>query len=364
VCADGSTFVDRDDEHFGHVLEYMRDGVVSAAEPGVCPSISLLRALKREFGFYCIDLCTEKPMVPHQPEVALVMGGYYNGSTLASMERYDLSSGQWSAAAAMITARRFFGACTLAGELYVAGGFSNEKYLSSVEKYTTPSDTWSAMAPLPSARHQHAAVAVGSSLYVLGGLARSTSESILASVFKYSTTARRARGVRSSPCPRQDGAMLHARSEVISTSSGVVVCVSKIKNPSSSSTRRPTYGARWSPCHSLSLHMVSVCSTAIWSTLSELDTMARVSCASMQHLESGARFALQRTASLAVQPLCSADVCMRQAEGAICRRVWSDTMCQPTHGRPSLTCSRPDLVIAQSRVGLQTLPRSRTFSTR
>jgi hypothetical protein len=26
VCMDGSIFVDRDGEHFGHVLEYMRDG--------------------------------------------------------------------------------------------------------------------------------------------------------------------------------------------------------------------------------------------------------------------------------------------------------------------------------------------------
>jgi hypothetical protein len=53
VCADGSIFVDRDGENFGYVLEYMRDGVVSVAEPGACPSTSLLRALKREFGFYC-----------------------------------------------------------------------------------------------------------------------------------------------------------------------------------------------------------------------------------------------------------------------------------------------------------------------
>jgi hypothetical protein len=28
VCADGSFFVDRCGEHFGHVLEYMRDGIV------------------------------------------------------------------------------------------------------------------------------------------------------------------------------------------------------------------------------------------------------------------------------------------------------------------------------------------------
>jgi hypothetical protein len=94
VCADGSIFVDRDGEHFGHILEYMRDGVVSVAEPGARPSIRLLRALKREFGFYCIELCTEQHTEPQQPEVALVMGGHHADYTLASMERYNTLSGQ------------------------------------------------------------------------------------------------------------------------------------------------------------------------------------------------------------------------------------------------------------------------------
>jgi hypothetical protein len=44
VCADGSIFVGRDGQHFGHVLEYMRNGVVSEAESGARPSVSLLRA--------------------------------------------------------------------------------------------------------------------------------------------------------------------------------------------------------------------------------------------------------------------------------------------------------------------------------
>jgi hypothetical protein len=57
VCADGSIFVDRDGEHFGHVLEYMRDGVVSVASQEASElDIGLLRLLKREFGFYCIEL--------------------------------------------------------------------------------------------------------------------------------------------------------------------------------------------------------------------------------------------------------------------------------------------------------------------
>jgi hypothetical protein len=190
VCADGSIFVDRDGEHFGYILEYMRDSVVSVAEPGARPSVSLLRALKREFGFYCIELCAEHLTEPRQPDMALVMGGFYGGNlTLASMERNDVSSGQWNVAAAMSTARCLFGACVLAGEVYVTGGFCTDSQgaLSSVEKYTPSSDSWSSVAPLPSARSSHAAVAVGSAMYVLGGMDL-VDRSTLASVFKFDST--------------------------------------------------------------------------------------------------------------------------------------------------------------------------------
>jgi hypothetical protein len=184
VCDDGSIFVDRDGEHFGHVLQYMRDGVVSVADPGACPSVSLLRALKREFGFYCIELMAEQAVEEEQPEMAYVMGGAgSDGVELSSMERYDASSGQWSAMAAMGTGRHQFGVCTLAGELYVTGG-DGKGYVSSVEKYTPSSDTWSAVAPLPAARSNHAAVAVGSAMYVLGGF----DGTALASVLKFDST--------------------------------------------------------------------------------------------------------------------------------------------------------------------------------
>jgi hypothetical protein len=171
VCDDGSIFVDRDGEHFGQVLECMRDGMVTVAEPGVRSSVSLLRALKREFGFYCIELLAEQEAEPEQLEVAYVMGGGEMGSRLASMERYDASSGQWSAVAAMGTARSRVGACVVAGELYVSGGHDGSNGLSSsVEKYTPSSDNWSAVAPLLTARSNHAAVVVGSAMYVLGGI--------------------------------------------------------------------------------------------------------------------------------------------------------------------------------------------------
>jgi hypothetical protein len=75
VCVDFSIFVDRDGEHFGHVLECMRDGVVSVAAPGAHPNVSLLRALKREFGFYCIELLVEEPIVPKQLEKCFCHSG-------------------------------------------------------------------------------------------------------------------------------------------------------------------------------------------------------------------------------------------------------------------------------------------------
>jgi hypothetical protein len=188
VCNDGSIFVDRDGEHFGHILEYMRDGVVSVAEPGARPSVSLLRVLKREFGFYCIELSRETADL-NQQEAAYVMGGVTGittTSTTESMERYDAMTGQWSAAPPMGTARRDFGTCVLAGEVYVVGGQhrENRSYLSSAEKFSPSSNTWSAMEAMPDARTSHAAVAVGSAIYVLGGYR----DAHLASVLKFDST--------------------------------------------------------------------------------------------------------------------------------------------------------------------------------
>jgi hypothetical protein len=51
------------------------------------------------------------------------------------MERYDASSGQWSVVAAMGAARSYFGACVVAGALYVTGGIgAGNDRLFSVEK--------------------------------------------------------------------------------------------------------------------------------------------------------------------------------------------------------------------------------------
>jgi hypothetical protein len=208
VCNDGSIFVDRCGEHFGHVLEYMRDGVVLVAEADARPSVSLLRALKREFGFYCIELCVEEPAEPAQPEMAFVMGGHMyddvHGNALSTMERYDVLSGQWSTVTAMSTRRHNFSACAVMGEVYVTGGEDEDNSpLPSVEKYSPPSNTWSVVSSLPEPRSDHAQVAVGSTLYVLGGFV-GVEPDISASVHKLDTLQGIWNTVAPMPAPRYD----------------------------------------------------------------------------------------------------------------------------------------------------------------
>jgi kelch-like protein 8 len=161
-CEDGSIFIDRDGEHFGQVLEYMRDGVLSMADLDV----SVLRWLKREMGFYCIEVMTEPQ------EVAFVVGGRDdNMVTLPLVEWYDVASGEWREAAPMATARVAFGLCELNGEFYVTGGVSaDDVTLANVERYDPSLDTWSAAPAMPHPRYAHCACAVGDVMYVLGGI--------------------------------------------------------------------------------------------------------------------------------------------------------------------------------------------------
>jgi hypothetical protein len=75
--------------------------------------VSLLWALKREFGFYCIELIAEKTAEQGQPEMAFVLDGYCGGAMLSSMERFDVLSGQRSAVTAMSIARAHLGTCVV-----------------------------------------------------------------------------------------------------------------------------------------------------------------------------------------------------------------------------------------------------------
>jgi N-acetylneuraminic acid mutarotase len=219
VCRDGSIFVDRDGEHFGHVLEYMRDGVVSVAEPSARSSVSLLRALKREFGFYCIELVAEEAVEPWHPEMTYILGGRHDGRVADGMEQYNVSLGQWKLGIPMGTRRSVFGACVLAGEIYVTGGSGVvDTVLSSVEKYSPSSETWSAVAPMPAGRSYHVAVAVGSAIYVLGGMVADEGDSEdynpTASVVKFHSTQGTWSQVAPLPEPRDSTAACVVGSDI------------------------------------------------------------------------------------------------------------------------------------------------------
>jgi hypothetical protein len=181
VCADGSIFVDRDGEHFDHVLEYMRDGVVSVATQDASElDVSLLRALKREFGFYCIELMAEPE------EVIFVVGGQVGDLIpLSVLERYDNASRVWLEKMPMMTPRSCFTLCEVGGLLYAAGGLDGEGgQLASVECYDPILDTWSVAPALPRSRLHHGGCAVGDSLYILGGM-----EGIVGDEYSLDTTS-------------------------------------------------------------------------------------------------------------------------------------------------------------------------------
>ena len=160
---DGSVFIDRDGSTFGHVLAYLRDGVVAA---GCEDDARLLGRLKRDFDFYCLELVEERTMV-------LAVGGFDpRNNAVSTMERYDRQQDSWTAAASMRQARSYFGSCMIAGELYVTGGLTTTQLsskLATVERYNPSSNAWSSVAAMPQARYGHETCEIGGAMYVLGG---------------------------------------------------------------------------------------------------------------------------------------------------------------------------------------------------
>jgi hypothetical protein len=199
-CEDGSIFIDRDGEHFGQVLEYLRDGVLSVAEQDEAElDVSVLRWLKREMGFYCIEVMAEPQ------EVAFAVGGLDNdGERMASMEQYDIASGVWREVAPMRKARSEMGLCEVNGELYVTGGEeTGDAVLASVERYNPSLDTWSFAPAMSRPRYGHCAYAVGYTMFVLGGVMHVEGGKLtVSSVLKFDSRARTWSEVEPMPAER------------------------------------------------------------------------------------------------------------------------------------------------------------------
>jgi hypothetical protein len=168
VCTDGSIFVDRDGENFGHILEYMRDGNLSVAEPGARPSLSLLRALKREFGFYCIPI-----PIPAPSQSVIVVGGDADGS----IEEFDASSEEWKVLDRTDTTlvRNVRGCAVIAGDVWLIG----ELYL---RKYNPFTGIAGVASRLPEGRRGHTTTTIGTVIFIIGGKDHETD------VLKFETT--------------------------------------------------------------------------------------------------------------------------------------------------------------------------------
>ena len=110
---DGAVFIDRDGRLFEHVLEYLRDGEITVTqEDARIVDVGLLRRLKREFGFYSLEVVAEGPGAGEG--MAYVVGGFCGGTEhLSSVERYDAASDTWRPVAPMRTARAGHGACEM-----------------------------------------------------------------------------------------------------------------------------------------------------------------------------------------------------------------------------------------------------------
>jgi hypothetical protein len=317
----------------------------------------LLRALKREFGFYCIELMAEHPLEPEQLEVAYVIGGDgTDRNTLSSMERYDLSSGQRSGATAMGTRRAHFGACVLAGEMYVIGGYDNGIHLSSVEKYSPLSDTWSAVASLTLARAGHTAVTVGTAVYVLGGR---VGHATTASVHKFDCVQ-----VWSQVCPMPEPRMKAAACAV---GNDIYVFRGKLTRAQLFETSVYKYdtvansGVPWHPCPKPVIFILRLC-WAVWSTSLGPGGTGTWFCASTQCRVPGALLHRHRAIEEALPASCLADAYM--SSGVSINLVWSATTWLGTYGQTQQVCSKAGSALVPSPSGPQAPPRSRTSSTR
>jgi hypothetical protein len=160
-------FIDRDGSVFGHVLAYLRDGVVAV---GCERDIPMLERLKCEFDFYCIDPIIERTVV-------LAVGD-------CRVKAYDIDKERWQASVPMPALvgrfRHAFGTCVLRGMLYVTGGEEDFDILSTVHRFSPSSNTWCSVASMPEARSEHDACEVDgangepSSMYVVGGYHKQT----------------------------------------------------------------------------------------------------------------------------------------------------------------------------------------------
>ena len=96
--------------------------------------------------------------------------GGTDGTILSTAECYDVNSNTWSTVSPMSVGRKFPGAESLAGRVYiVSGNDSNNTRLRSVEMYTPSLNQWVTVAPLLQPRSGLGTVVMNGHIYAIGG---------------------------------------------------------------------------------------------------------------------------------------------------------------------------------------------------
>jgi hypothetical protein len=89
---------------------------------------------------------------------------------MASLEVYDLNTGEWSEGPDMPTPRHHFGLVALDGKLYAVGGRDADDFaIDTVERFDPATGRWETLPPLPQAAGGLAVAATDGEVYAIGG---------------------------------------------------------------------------------------------------------------------------------------------------------------------------------------------------
>jgi hypothetical protein len=193
VCNDGSSiYVDRDGTNFGHILEYMRDGVMSSRDA----SNTLVRALQRELQFYRmnVDLVID--------ENILLVGDIQDGWAVDTFDHEKLTIPPPTRGLMRLRRLAESSATLLGKHIYITGGshYTNDK----VVRYSIDDNEWEDYEPMPCGRWKHVSVVVRGELYVIGGQGRREDHE---TVWKLSVESRTWSIVAHMPCVRRTPAV-------------------------------------------------------------------------------------------------------------------------------------------------------------
>lgn len=98
-----------------------------------------------------------------------VLGGFLGGAAADVTLEYDPTTNRWTAKAPMPTPRGALAAAVIEGKIYAVGGARSGSSVGDLAAYDPGQDRWQPLPPMPTARDHLGAGAIGGRLYVVGG---------------------------------------------------------------------------------------------------------------------------------------------------------------------------------------------------